>query len=132
MCAKMCAQGCSPQYYFLKNFAKMCVFIFGRVSCSPWIFVSHMGFSLVAVCRLTSAGSVVVTHGLGCSLSGILVPRPRTELESPALQGRFLTTGPAGKSPCFNLLNLVFYLSLLCAFSFELKTVFSSGKQHRF
>ena len=31
----------------------------------------------------------------GC---GILVPQPGIELISPALQGRFLTTGPLGKS----------------------------------
>ena len=43
--------------------------------------------------------------GLSCSSAcGILVPQPRPmiELESPALQGGFLTTGPPGKSlNCF-------------------------------
>ena len=29
---------------------------------------------------------------------GILVPRPETESTSPVLQGRFLTSGPPGKS----------------------------------
>ena len=36
--------------------------------------------------------------GLTCSAAlGILVFQPRVELLSPALQGRFLTTGPPGK-----------------------------------
>ena len=30
---------------------------------------------------------------------GILVSQPGFELASPALEGRFLTTGPPGKSP---------------------------------
>ena len=38
--------------------------------------------------------------GLGCSTTcGMLVPRPGIEPISPAVQGRFLTTGPPGKSP---------------------------------
>ena len=32
------------------------------------------------------------------AVCGILVPRPGTELLSPELEGRFLTTGPPGKS----------------------------------
>ena len=38
------------------------------------------------------------TFFLSC---GILVPRLDTESTSPALQGRFLTTGPPGRSPSF-------------------------------
>ena len=39
-------------------------------------------------------------HGLSCSTEcGILVPRPGIEPTSLALQGRFLTTDPPGKSP---------------------------------
>ena len=38
-------------------------------------------------------------HGLSCPAAcGILVPRPGIEPMSPALEGRFLTTGPPGKS----------------------------------
>ena len=45
-------------------------------------------------------GSVVAACGLSCSVaSGILVPQPVIEHESPALQDEFLTTGPPGKSP---------------------------------
>ena len=44
-------------------------------------------------------GSVVVAHGLSClEACGILVPRPGIKPTSPALEGRFLTTGPPGKS----------------------------------
>ena len=38
------------------------------------------------------------TFFLSC---GILVPRPETKSTSPVLQGRFLTSGPPGKSPSF-------------------------------
>ena len=88
--------------------------------------------SLIAVCRLLFScvrapehvGSVVVAHGLSscgaqalecmgsvvaaCRLSypaacGILVPQPGIEPMFSALEGRFLTTGPPGKSQCFTL-----------------------------
>ena len=37
--------------------------------------------------------------GFSCSMAcGILVPRPEMESMSPALQGRFSTIGPPGKS----------------------------------
>ena len=43
--------------------------------------------------------SVVAVLWLSCSVAGgILVPHWRIKLASPALQGRFLTTGPPGKS----------------------------------
>ena len=50
--------------------------------------------------------SVVVAHGFSCPAAcEILVPWPEIEPAPPALQGRFLTTGPPGKSPstCFNI-----------------------------
>ena len=44
-------------------------------------------------------GSVVVVLELSCPRAcGISAPRTGIKLESPALQGRFLTTGPPGKS----------------------------------
>ena len=44
--------------------------------------------------------SLVVACGLSCPAArGILVPQPGIEPESPALEGRFFTTGPPGKSP---------------------------------
>ena len=43
------------------------------------------------------AGSVVVARWLSCSAAcGILVPQPGIEPASPALEGRFLTTGHQG------------------------------------
>jgi len=53
-----------------------------------------VGFSLVVVYGLSSCGA----GGLSCPKPcGILVPRPGVEPMSPALEGRFLTTGPPGK-----------------------------------
>ena len=46
--------------------------------------------------------SLVVAHGLSCPAPcGILVPRTGMEPESPALEGRILTTGLPGKSPAW-------------------------------
>ena len=69
--------------------------------------LQHAG-SFVAARRLFSScgmqapectGSVVAVRGLSCPMArGILVPRPGIEPPSPALEGRFLTTGPPGKS----------------------------------
>lgn len=45
-----------------------------------------------------STGSGAGAFGLSCTWPcGVLVPRPGIELESPALQGGFLPTGPAEK-----------------------------------
>ena len=45
---------------------------------------------------LSNAQTLVVAHRFSCSTTrGILVPRTRA---SPGLQGRFVTTGPQGKS----------------------------------
>ena len=48
---------------------------------------------------LEHAGSVAVVCGHSCSVvCGILVPQPRMEPVSIALQGKSLTVGPQGKS----------------------------------
>ena len=53
---------------------------------------------------LQRVGSVAVVRGLShSSARGILVPGPRIETVSLALQGRFLTTGPPWKSVDFFL-----------------------------
>ena len=57
-------------------------------------------------------------HGLNCLIAcGILVPRQGIELASPALQGRFLTTGPPGKFPVphFKRSNLAAGWSIDCS-----------------
>jgi len=47
-----------------------------------------------------------VAHGLSCPAAcGILVPLPGIEPASPAFQGRFLTTGPPGKSSPLNFFS---------------------------
>ena len=59
------------------------------------------GLSSCDVWALVRMSSVVATdHRLSCSKAcGILVPPPGIKPMSPVLQGRFLTTGPPGKSP---------------------------------
>ena len=55
-------------------------------------------------------GLVVVARGLSCPKAcGILVSRPGIEPAPPALEGRFLTTGPPGKSRCCS-----YWFSSLC------------------
>ena len=55
--------------------------------------------SVVAAGGLQGAGSVAAAHRLTCStMCGVSLPGPGTELISPALAGRFFTTGPPGKS----------------------------------
>ena len=61
------------------------------LSCGMWdLLLRCMGSSLV------------VPRGPSCPAAcGISVPQPAIELMSPALEGRFLTPGPPGKSlPC--------------------------------
>ena len=53
-----------------------------------------------------------MARGLSCSVAcGILVPRPGIELMSPALEGRFLTTGPTGKSLLGLFLNSFLFIA---------------------
>ena len=56
---------------------------------------------------LWSTDPLVVAGRLICSMAcGLLLPWPEIEPMSPALQGRFLTTGPPGKSQLKVWLNL--------------------------
>ena len=66
--------------FYVFGCVEVLVVVRGILRCSPWV-------------------SLVVFRGLCCSKAcGILVPRPGIQLVSPALEGRFLTTGPPGKS----------------------------------
>ena len=57
--------------------------------------------------------SLVVAHGLSCPVAhGILVPPPGIEPASPALEGRFLTTRPPGKSHIYILSCILFHYGL--------------------
>ena len=52
------------------------------------------------------SASFVLAHGLSCPVAcGILVPRPQNKPTSPALQGRFVTSGPPGKPPCWGIFH---------------------------
>ena len=54
----------------------------------------------------SASASVVVSLGLSCSMDyGILVPLLGIKLAALALQGRFFTTRPRGKSPGSKVLN---------------------------
>ena len=46
-----------------------------------------------------------MAHGLSCSKAFGIFPNPGIEPVSPALVGKFLTTGPPGKSTIFSLRN---------------------------
>ena len=96
--------------------------------CGPPLVVESGGCSQVVVCRLLVAvvslvaehgllgtwASVVVAHGLCCCRAyGILVPRPGTELMSPALAGEFLTTGLPWKPMIHIFFKSLFLMSLL-------------------
>ena len=53
--------------------------------------------------------ALVVTEGLSCPMAcGILLPRAGTEPVSPALGGRFFTTGLSGKSLILAFMRLGF------------------------
>ena len=62
-------------------------------------FVAMHGLSRCAMWALELEGSVAAACKLSYSTAcGILVPPPETEPVSPALQSKFLNTGPPGKS----------------------------------
>ena len=70
-------------------------------SCGVWALeyvgsvVGARGLSSCGSRALEGTGSVVAACGLSCPVAcGILVPLPEIEPASPALEGRFLTTGP--------------------------------------
>ena len=68
----------------------------------PWVLDVARGVLTVpggTIFSLQCADSLVVMRRFSCPAAwGILVPRPEMEPTSPALEGRFLTTGPPGKS----------------------------------
>ena len=74
-------------------------------------------FSLRGLLLLPSTGSVVVAHGLSCSKArGIFLPGPGIKTVSPALAGRFLTTGSLRE-----VLSCLFYTppDTMCFFSVD-------------
>ena len=75
-----------------------------------WVFRAVLGLSLVAVLRGFSSCEVRLSCPTAC---GILVLQPGIEPMSPALEGRFLTTGPPGKSPSFLFYSGKIFKSIL-------------------
>ena len=79
-----------------------------------WIFAEHLlytkgcaehfTFSIALNCQTKDAMLISLSWG-GCTLAACrtLVPQLGTELMPPALEGRFLTIGPPGKSLIFQL-----------------------------
>ena len=60
----------------------------------------YRGFSCGRALAPECLGSAVAARQLSCpEACGILVPQPWIKLVSSPLEGRFLTTGPPGKSP---------------------------------
>ena len=89
-------------FFFINTFKKIYVYIYRL----HWVFCATWDLHWVMWdLSLKQVDSLVVTqssrvHELSCPVAcGILVPQLRLEPLSPALQGRFLTTGPPGKSP---------------------------------
>ena len=78
----------------------------------------HGGFSPVVGCScgmwgLSTQAQQLWHMGLVAHIAcGILVPRPGFEPASPALEGRFLTTGPPGKSPISPVLTQLAFLQI--------------------
>ena len=78
------------EVYFRNTYCqKRKVYIYILIFCLHWVFIEVYGL-------LYSCGSWAYNS---CPVAcGILVPRPGIEPTSPALEGRFLITGPPGKS----------------------------------
>jgi len=67
----------------------------------------HTGFSCFGTRALEGTGSVTGVHRLRLPTAcGILFPQPGIQPVSPALEGKFLTTGPPGKSQEWTILNV--------------------------
>ena len=124
----------SCSFFFFLLFLGFILFILFIYSWLCWVLISGRGLSLVAasgghssswraglplsqplLLRSTGsrrAGSVVVAHGPSCSVACGNLPRPGLEPVSPALAGRFSTTGPPGKPPHLILFKNSFSLSV--------------------
>ena len=81
-------------------FKRLCIWLHGVFVEAAGSPLHHVGVFL-AVHKFSSCGaqaSVVAVLRLSCSTAcGILIPQPSIKLMSPALQGKFLTTGLPGK-----------------------------------
>ena len=89
-------------YLCMASLALRCCMFSG---CGTW--ASHCGgFSRRGAQALGTVSSVAETHRLSCLVAyEILALRPEMEPTSPALEGRFLTTRPPGKSQSSSILK---------------------------
>ena len=83
----------------------MCFYLFFKFILRVYLAVSDLGCGMpdphcfTHDLSLWHRASLVVAFGLSCSgACGSLVPQQGMEPMSPALQSRFLTTGPSRKS----------------------------------
>ena len=94
---------------FIPNYTPIRAFLFSTISLILDLFIFQIFKNIYLATSglscstwdllLRHAGSVVMLYGLSCPVAcEILVPQPGVELTFPALQGRFLTTGPREKS----------------------------------
>ena len=89
----------SPFIYLFIWLHWVLVAVHGIFPCDAWTLCLWHTDSTVLKQTPECTGSVVAMCRLSCSVAcGILVPWPGIEPASPALQGRFFTTGPWGKS----------------------------------
>lgn len=95
------------QYHSQAEWTKQCLFLFFWLH---WVLaVAHGIFQCTGCSSWTTGcsmvGSVVALHGHRCRRPcGVLVFQPGIKPASPALEGRFITTRPAGKSRQNNFL----------------------------
>ena len=102
----------SPQFFLWAAFLCLLFFFFliiFKVFIYLFKFWLHEVFVAAhGLCVVAHGLSFAVPHGLSCSSAcGILVPQPGIEFTCSALDGKFLTTGPPGKS-LFTILLLEF------------------------
>ena len=99
----------SPQFFLWAAFLCLLFFFFliiFKVFIYLFKFWPHEVFVAThGLCIVARGLSFAVAHRLSCSLAcGILVPQRGIEFTCSALEGKFLTTGPPGKS----LLTILF------------------------
>ena len=120
VCVCVCVV-CLADLFFLCDLKTLFLFFW-----LPWVFAAVCRLGLVALsggysgCGAQSGGSLwlLLLRRMGCRVLGLSCsaraslphsmwdrPRPGIELVSPALAGRFLTTGPSGKSCLFRCEN---------------------------
>ena len=78
---------------FQKKYLSIC--LFGCIESFFFFFFLYWVLTVTQDLHCSSWASLVVAHGLSCLVvCGVLVPQPGIKPTSPALEGRFLATGP--------------------------------------